>query len=130
MPTLHDVARAAGVSIATVSATINQSAYVSPELQARVHTAIKELGYHPDGIARSLKKRSTQTLGLIISDISNPFFTALVRGIEDAANARGYALILCNTDECLEKERGYIRLLWSRRVDGLIMAPEIGRAHV
>jgi LacI family transcriptional regulator len=123
MPTLHDVARAAGVSIATVSATINQSAYVSPELQARVHTAIKELGYHPDGIARSLKKRSTQTLGLIISDISNPFFTALVRGIEDAANARGYALILCNTDECLEKERGYIRLLWSRRVDGLIMAP-------
>ena len=123
MATLHDVARAAGVSIATVSATINNSAYVSPELQERVRRAIRELGYHPDGIARSLKKRSTQSLGLIISDITNPFFTALVRGIEDAANARGYALILCNTDERLEKERAYIRLLRTRRVDGLIMAP-------
>jgi LacI family transcriptional regulator len=123
MPTLHDVAKAAGVSIATVSATINQSAYVSPELQDRVRKAIAELGYHPDAIARSLKKRSTQTLGLIISDITNPFFTALVRGIEDAANARGYALILCNTDERLEKERAYVRLLRSRRVDGMIMAP-------
>lgn len=123
MPTLHDVAKAAGVSIATVSATINQSAYVSPELQERVRKAIAELGYHPDGIARSLKKRSTQTLGLIISDITNPFFTALVRDIEDGANARGYALILCNTDEHLEKEQAYLRLLRSRRVDGLIMAP-------
>lgn len=123
MPTLHDVAKVAGVSIATVSATINQSAYVSPDLQARVRKAIAELGYHPDGIARSLKKRSTQTLGLIISDITNPFFTALVRGIEDAANARGYALILCNTDEQPEKERAYVRLLRSRRVDGMIMAP-------
>ncbi len=123
MPTLHDVARVAGVSIATVSATINQSAYVSPELQERVRKAVAELGYHPNGIARSLKKRSTQTVGLIISDITNPFFTALVRGIEDVVNARGYALILCNTDERLEKERAYIRLLRSRRVDGLIMAP-------
>lgn len=122
MPTLHDVARAAGVSIATVSATINQTANVSPELQERVRRAIAELGYHPDGIARSLKKRSTQTLGLIISDISNPFFTSLVRGIEDVANSRGYSLILCNTDEDIDKERAYLRLLRSRRVDGLIMA--------
>ncbi len=126
MPTLHDVAKAAGVSIATVSATINQSAYVSPELQERVRKAVAELGYHPDAIARSLKKRSTQTLGLIISDITNPFFTALVRGIEDGANARGYALILCNTDERLEKEQAYLHLLRSRRVDGLIMAPAGG----
>jgi LacI family transcriptional regulator len=88
-----------------------------------VRKAIAELGYHPDGIARSLKKRSTQTLGLIISDITNPFFTALIRGIEDVANAHGYAIILCNTDERLEKERAYLRLLRSRRVDGLIMAP-------
>lgn len=123
MPTLHDVAKLAGVSTATVSATINQTAYVSPELQERVRKAIAELGYHPDGIARSLKKRSTQTLGLIISDITNPFFTALIRGIEDVANAQGYAIILCNTDERLEKERAYLRLLRSRRVDGLIMAP-------
>ncbi len=111
------------MSIATVSATINATAYVSPELQARVRQAITEVGYHPDGIARSLKKRSTQTLGLIISDITNPFFTALVRGIEDAANARGHAVMLCNTDERLDKERAYLELLRSRRVDGLIMAP-------
>jgi len=128
MPTIHDVARAAGVSIATVSATINQSAYVSPALQERVHRAVAEVGYQPDGIARSLKKRSTQTLGLIISDITNPFFTALIRGIEDRANAKGYALILCNTDEHLEKERAYLRLLRCRRVDGLIMAPAGGVA--
>jgi LacI family transcriptional regulator len=123
MPTLRDVARLAGVSIATVSATINQTAYVSPGLQARVRRAIVKTGYHPDGIARSLKTRTTQTLGLIISDIANPFFTALVRGIEDVANAHQYTLVLCNTDERLEKEQAYVQLLRSRRVDGLIMAP-------
>lgn len=88
MPTLHDVARVAGVSIATVSATINQTAYVSPALQERVRKAIVEVGYHPDAIARSLKTRTTKTLGLLISDISNPFFTSLIRGIEDIANSR------------------------------------------
>jgi LacI family transcriptional regulator len=123
MPTLHDVARVAGVSIATVSATINHTAYVSPPLQERVRKAIAEVGYHPDAIARSLKTRTTKTLGLIISDISNPFFTSLIRGIEDVANGRGYTLILCNTDERLEKERAYVQLLRSRRVDGVIMAP-------
>lgn len=121
--TIRDVARHAGVSIATVSATINGTAHVSPELQERVRQAITAVSYHPDGIARSLKKRATQTLGLIISDITNPFFTALVRGIEDAANARGHAVMLCNTDERLEKEQAYLALLRSRRVDGVIMAP-------
>jgi LacI family transcriptional regulator len=123
VPTLHDVARAAGVSIATVSATVNQTAYVSPALQDRVRRAIAEVGYHPDVIARSLRTRTTKTLGLIISDIANPFFTSVIRGIEDVANARGYALVLCNTDERLEKERAYVQLLRSRRVDGVIMAP-------
>jgi LacI family transcriptional regulator len=123
MPTLHDVARAAGVSIATVSATINQTAYVSPALQERVRNAIAAVGYHPDAIARSLRTRTTKTLGLIISDIANPFFTSVIRGIEDVTNARGYTLVLCNTDERLEKERAYVDLLRSRRVDGVIMAP-------
>ncbi len=127
MPTLRDVARLARVSIATVSATVNQTAYVSPALQERVRRAILKTGYHPDAIARSLKTRTTETLGLIISDISNPFFTALIRGIEDVANERQYALVLCNTDERLEKERAYVQLLRSRRVDGVIMAPA-GRA--
>jgi LacI family transcriptional regulator len=111
------------VSIATVSATINQTAYVSPALQDRVRQAITEVGYHPDVIARSLRTRTTKTFGLIISDIANPFFTAVIRGIEDVANRQGYALVLCNTDERLEKERAYVQLLRSRRVDGVIMAP-------
>jgi LacI family transcriptional regulator len=128
MPTLHDVARAAGVSIATVSATINQSAFVSPALQERVRKAVADVGYHPDAIARSLKTRTTKTLGLIISDIANPFFTSLIRGVEDVANARGYTLVLCNTDERLEKEQAYVHLLRSRRVDGVIMAP-VGAAE-
>jgi LacI family transcriptional regulator len=123
MSTIHDVARVAGVSIATVSATINQTAYVSPALQERVREAIAEVGYHPDAIARSLKTRTTKTIGLVISDISNPFFTALIRAIEDVANAAGYTLILCNTDERIEKEQAYLRLLRSRRVDGVILAP-------
>jgi LacI family transcriptional regulator, galactose operon repressor len=123
MATLHDVARVAGVSIATVSATINQTAYVSPVLQERVRKAVAEVGYHPDAIARSLKTRTTKTLGLIISDIANPFFTSLIRGVEDTANAHGYTLVLCNTDERLEKEQAYVQLLRSRRVDGVIMAP-------
>jgi LacI family transcriptional regulator len=93
-----------------------------------VRKAIAEVGYRPDAIARSLKTRTTETLGLIISDISNPFFTALIRGIEDVANAAGYTLVLCNTDERLEKEQAYVELLRSRRVDGLIMAPVGGAA--
>lgn len=123
MPTLHGVARAAGVSIATVSATINKTAYVSPTLQERVRKAIAEVGYHPDAIARSLKTRTTKTLGLIIPDISNAFFAPVIRGIGDVAHARGYTLILCNSDELLEKERAYVQLLRTRRVDGVIMAP-------
>ncbi|MCX5732933.1 MAG: LacI family DNA-binding transcriptional regulator [candidate division NC10 bacterium] len=123
MATLHDVAHLAGVSTATVSATINGTAIVSPALQEKVRKAVAELGYNPDAIARSLKTGTTRTLGLIISDIANPFFAAVIRGIEDVANERGYALMLCNTDERPEKERAYMQLLQSRRVDGMIMAP-------
>lgn len=123
MPTIRDVAQRAGVSVATVSATINGSAFVTPPLRERVQRAIIALNYHPDGIARSLKVRFTQTVGLIISDITNPFFTSLVRGVEDVAHGHGYAVTLCNTDESLEKERTYLTLLRSRRVDGMIMAP-------
>ena len=113
MVTIRDVARKAGVSVATVSATINGSAFVSPELRTRVERARADLDYHPDGIARSLRIRTSQTVGLIISDITNPFFTALVRGVEDTAQARGYAVTLCNTDDSLEKERAYTKLLRS-----------------
>jgi len=124
---MTDVARLARTSVATVSAIVNGSARVSPALAARVRAAIAEVGYRPDGIARSLKKGSTQTIGLLVTDITNPFFTAVVHSVEDAAQARGYSVFLCNSDEDVAEERTYLDLLLTRRVDGLILVPT-GRA--
>lgn len=123
MATIRDVAKEAGVSIATVSHVINDTRYVSPELIARVKEAMERLNYHPNGIARSLKTQRTHTIGLIVSDISNPFFSSLVRGVEDAAAENGYSVIIANTDEDLAKERLYLKVLRERRIDGLIIAP-------
>jgi LacI family transcriptional regulator len=120
--TIKDVAAHAGVSVATVSAVINSNKYVSPDLTQRVHASIRALGYERNSLAQGLKKQTSQTIGLIISDITNPFFTSVVRGVEDVANARGYSLILGNTDEDVKKEMGYIHLLESKRVDGLIIS--------
>jgi LacI family transcriptional regulator len=123
MATMKDVARLAGVSIATVSATVNRSAFVSPELRQRVSDAIHQLGYAPDGVARSLKKGRTQLIGLIVADITNAFFTALTHVIEAAMQDAGYSVLLCDTDEDFEKERNYLRILQTHRVDGVILAP-------
>jgi LacI family transcriptional regulator len=123
MATMKDVARLAGVSIATVSATVNRSAFVSAELRRRVTEAIHELGYAPDGVARSLKRGRTQLVGLIVADITNPFFTELVHVIEAAIQDAGYSVLLCDTDENFEKERDYLRILRTHRVDGVILAP-------
>jgi LacI family transcriptional regulator len=123
--TIHDVARAAGVSSATVSHVINNSRFVAPETRQRVLDAIEALQYRRDGIARSLRRSRTGTLGLVVSDISNPFFSDLVRGVEDRLYGldRGYNLILCNTDENPEKEKLYLDVLLEKRIDGLILAP-------
>lgn len=123
MATIRDVAKEARVSIATVSHVINETRYVSQELAVRVQTAMERLNYFPNGIARSLKTQKTHTIGLIISDISNPFFSTLVRGVEDAAAENGYSVIISDTDEDLVKEKLYIRVLIQRRIDGLIIAP-------
>jgi LacI family transcriptional regulator len=123
---MADVARLARTSVATVSAIVNGSARVSPELAARVRAAIAAVGYRPDGIARSLKKGATQTIGLLVTDITNPFFTAVVRSVEATAQACGYSVILCNSDEDLKEERTYLDLLRTRRVDGLILVPSGG----
>jgi LacI family transcriptional regulator len=126
MPTIRDVARLAGVSTATVSATINQSARVSEALQARVLDAVRQLGYAPDGIARSLKKGRTQLIGLVIADITNPFFAELVHVIGNAAQRAGYAVLLCDTDQDPEKERLYLQLMRTHRADGVILTPTGG----
>jgi DNA-binding LacI/PurR family transcriptional regulator len=124
--TIKDVAAHADVSVATVSAVINGNKYVSPELVQRVRASIAALGYERNSFAQGLKTQTSHTIGLIISDIANPFFTGMVRGVEDVANAHHYALILGNTDENLDKERSYIRLLESKRADGLIIAATAG----
>lgn len=125
--TIRDVAKLAKVSTATVSATLNRSAPVSPELQARVHRAVEELGYAPDGVARSLKTGTTALLGLLIPDITNPFFTQLVRVVEAAAQRAGYAVLLCDSDENPAKELTYLRLMRTHRVAGLVWCP-VGEA--
>jgi LacI family transcriptional regulator len=125
MPTIKDVAKQVGVSTATVSHVINKTRFVSEELRERVLKAIQELNYQPNAIARSLVKRKTHTIGIIISDILNPFYTAIVRGIEDVTYKSGYSVMLCNTDEDVEKEVLYIQVLLEKRIDGLIISSAI-----
>lgn len=130
MPTITDVARKAGVSTSTVSHVINETRYVSDQVKQRVHAAMKDLNYQPNVIARSLRTRETQTVGVVVSDITNPFFTNIVRAIEDEVLKQGYNIILCDTDEKPEREQVYLRLLMGRRVDGLIVAPSSGNADL
>ena len=132
MVTIREVARKAKVSVGTVSNVLAGLATVRPEMRRRVEQAMRELDYHPNQIARSLKTRSTKTLGTIISDITNPFYPQLVRGAEDAAMAHGYLLITLNTDDNAERERQAISVLRARKVDGVLItvAPEADVAHL
>src|SRR3954447_15846962 len=123
MPTIRDVARRAGVSVGTVSHVLTGSGSVGKARRERVLTAIRELNYRPNTVARSLKTRQTKMLGAIVSDITNPFFPQLVRGAEDAALQRHYILITVNTDDQVEREREYLAMLLARRVDGLLLVP-------
>ncbi len=120
--TIADVARQAGVSTATVSRVLSGVGRARPETRERVLVAARELDFRPSLVARSLKRRATLTLGLIVTDIENPYFPQLVRAVEDAANAEGYAILLCNADEDPEREASYLDILVERRVDGLIIA--------
>ncbi|MDR7416866.1 MAG: LacI family DNA-binding transcriptional regulator [Armatimonadota bacterium] len=130
MATIKDVARLAGVSPATVSAVINNSAFVSPALRHRVERAIQTLDYHPNALARGLKTRRTHTLALLVSDIRNPFYTALVRGVEDVAREHGYTVILGNTDRRPQKIQRYLSTLVGRRAEGVILTHVIPRSHL
>jgi len=123
MPTIHDVAKKAGVAPITVSRVINHSGYTSDEVRTKVQEAIHELGYVPNVIARSLKSKRTNTLALVFTDITNPYFNILARGVEDAAFDAGYNVIFCNTDESQEQEDNYIQLLLQKQVDGILLVP-------
>jgi LacI family transcriptional regulator len=118
---ISDVALESGVSIFTVSAVINNKAHVGKARRERVEEAIRKLNYRPNLIARSLIKQKTQTIGMIVTDIANPFFPMVVRGAEDAAQKHGYNLLLCNSDDILEKEEKELELLLSKRVDGILL---------
>src|SRR3954449_10715162 len=127
MANIYDVARAADVSVATVSAVVNATAYVSPRLKTRVEAAIKSLGYQPNQLARGLATQQSRTLGMIVPDIANPFFPEVVRGAEDAAYAAGYTLLIASSDNDLRKEELYLRLFLAKRVDGVILTKAPGR---
>src|SRR5919198_184220 len=126
MATVQDVARRAGVSTATVSYVLNGTRFVSDSLRQRVLAAVRELHYEPNAAARTLRSNRSHTLGLILPDLRNPFFTEAVRGVEDVAQARGYTLLLANSDEDAEQEARHLRVLRSKHVDGLILAPAGG----
>ena len=120
--TMADVAERAGVSKATVSHVINETRFVEEATKSRVREAIDALGYRPNVAARSLTTQRTRIIGLIISDVTNTFFGELTRGIDDALFANGYSLMLCNTNEVLEREEYYIDVLLRQGVDGIIAA--------
>lgn len=119
--TLKDIARAAGVNMSTVSRSLNDSYGVNPETRDRVLEVARRLNYHPNRVARGLATGFSRTFGLVISDIRNPFFAELARGAEDAANAAGCDLILCNSDLNPDKQMRYVRSLIGKRVDGILM---------
>jgi len=118
---IYDVARESGVSVFTVSAVVNKKTHVGKRLRERVEAAIRKLNYRPNLIARSLANRRTHTIGMIVPDIGNPFFPMVVRGAEDAAQKHGYNLLLCNSDDILDKEERAVELLLSKRVDGILL---------
>jgi LacI family transcriptional regulator len=123
---IYDVARESGVSVFTVSAVVNKKSHVGKKLRGRVEAAIHKLNYRPNLVARSLAARRTHTIGMIVPDIANPFFPMVVRGAEDAATKHGYNLLLCNSDDNLDKEETAIELLLSKRVDGILLTKAAG----
>jgi LacI family transcriptional regulator len=123
MSTIRDVARRAGVSTMTVSRVINNSGYTSQATRERVERAVADLGYVPNAVARHLRSKQTKAIALVLSDITNPFFTTIARGVEDVAGPRGFSVMFCNTDESEDEEARYLRLLIERQVDGVLLVP-------
>lgn len=128
--TIYDVAREAGVSMATVSRVVNANPNVKPSTRKKVLEAIERLGYRPNAVARGLASKKTTTVGVVIPDISGAFFAEVTRGIEDIANMYHYNIILCNSDEQKEKELRLINTLLEKQVDGLLfMGGEVTDEH-
>ena len=127
-PTMRDVAAAADVGLMTVSRVVNGEPGVLPETAARVERAIRQLGYQRNNMARQLRSKDqlTQTIGLLVDDLANPFFAALARAVEDAARARSFVVLIGSSNDSLRREREVVSAFLSRRVDGLIVVPVAG----
>lgn len=123
-PTIYEVARHAAVSSATVSRVVNGNPAVDSELARRVREAIEELDYRPSGVARSLRSQRTATIAVIVPDIENPFFTSVIRGVEEQCRVDGTMLVICSTDNDPVREDDYLQLAVQRRMDGLILASD------
>ena len=123
MATMKDVARVAKVSIATVSSALSGAAFVSPELKARVDMAVQQLGYAPNSIASGLKRGTTTLLGLIVPDITNPFFTELIHVVQRRARVAGYSVLLCDSEQDVARELSLLRLMRSHLAAGTILCP-------
>ncbi|MGY1643491.1 LacI family DNA-binding transcriptional regulator [Geodermatophilus sp. SYSU D00703] len=123
MASIKDVARHAGVSVGTVSNVLNRPQLVGPVTRDRVRAAIAELGFVRNESARQLRAGSSRTVGLVVLDIANPFFTDVARGVEDVVNAAGLALILCNSDDRPDKEAAHLAVLAEQRVQGVVITP-------
>lgn len=121
MATIKDVARLAGVSTTTVSHVINKTRFVAEATQEKVMKAVDELNYAPSAVARSLKCNSTRTIGMLVTQSTNLFFSEVIDGVESYCYRQGYTLILCNTGGIYEKQRDYIRMLAEKRVDGILV---------
>lgn len=121
--TINDIAGKAGVSLTTVSRVLNDSGYVKKETKIRVLKAIEELNYTPSAIARSLSKSKTNTIGVLIPEINNQFYGEVIKGISQVADECGLNIILCNTDENIQKELKALKLLKEQRIRGIIIAP-------
>ncbi len=117
---MRDVAERAGLSVSTVSHVINNTRAVSDESRQRVMSAMEELDYKPNALARSLRRRKTNTLGMIVPDSANPFFAEVARAIEDTSFAQNYSIILCNSEGDLEKQQAYTNVLIENRVAGIL----------
>ena len=123
--TIDDVAARSGVSTATVSRVLSGSVPARPETRERVLAAARELDYRPSSVARALKRRETRTLGLLVTDITNPFYPQIVRAVEEAASARGYGIVLANGGDDAARELEHLDLLLERRVDGIVIASSL-----
>ncbi|MFF5075467.1 LacI family DNA-binding transcriptional regulator [Actinoplanes sp. NPDC000266] len=129
-PTMRDVAKAAGVSPATVSRVVNDERYIRPETRAAVERAIAELGFHRNEIARTLRPgQATNTIALVIEDPGNPFWSAIIRGAEETARLHNHLLVVGSTGQDYERERNLLRDLVRRRVDGLLVVPTAHDHH-